>query len=115
MISVIIPILDEQDQLGGLLADLTGHHCFHEIIMEDLAFSKNIRRFGRYGRAPGVVRVSGRRFLRRPVFYTFAANLFPLLYRLGVPPAWLAAFYNPDRQDDRAQQHERGDPTARSV
>jgi hypothetical protein len=39
------------------------------------------------------VRVSGRRFLERPVFYTTLVNVYPLLYRLGVPPAWLARFY----------------------
>jgi rSAM/selenodomain-associated transferase 2 len=62
-------------------------------LMEDLAFSRRLRRAGRLRIVPAVVRVSGRRFLERPVVYTLLVNVYPTLYRLGVPPAWLARFY----------------------
>lgn len=39
------------------------------------------------------ISVSGRRFLARSVFYTAVMDLFPLLYRLGVPPRTLAALH----------------------
>jgi len=42
---------------------------------------------------PARVRVSGRRFLARPVFYTLAVSLFPSLYRLGVSPERLVRIY----------------------
>jgi rSAM/selenodomain-associated transferase 2 len=62
-------------------------------LMEDLALARRLRAIGRVRVAPARVRVSGRRFLERPVFYTTLVNVYPLLYRLGVPPAWLARFY----------------------
>ena len=46
---------------------------------------------------PASVRVSGRRFLARPVFYFLAVNLFPALYALGVPPAALKKLYGDPR------------------
>ena len=61
--------------------------------MEDLELSRRLWRVGRVVRARGTVRVSGRRFLARPVFYTTVINVFPALYRLGVPTPWLAAVY----------------------
>jgi len=51
--------------------------------MEDLA----LRRRGRIRTVNERVRVSGRRCLERPVYYTRPVNLFPLLFRLGVPAA----------------------------
>jgi hypothetical protein len=67
---------------------------FPEIpLMEDLAFSRQLRRLGRIRTVKASVRVSGRRFLARPILYTLAVNLFPLLYRLGVPPRALARLY----------------------
>ena len=66
-------------------------------LMEDLEFSRRLRSVGRIRTVPAVVRVSGRRFLARPVFYTLAVNLFPLLYRFGVPPHFLAAMYRAER------------------
>jgi len=42
---------------------------------------------------PASVRVSGRRFLSRPLFYLALMNLFPLLARLGVPLPMLARTY----------------------
>ena len=62
-------------------------------LMEDLEFSRRLRRKGRIRRARANVRVSGRRFLARPVYYTLMINTFPLLYRLGVPPEILAKLY----------------------
>ena len=62
-------------------------------LMEDLELSRRLRRIGRIHTVPARVRVSGRRFLARPVFYTLAVNLFPPLYRLGVSPERLAKLY----------------------
>jgi rSAM/selenodomain-associated transferase 2 len=62
-------------------------------LMEDLAFSRKMRRAGRIRLVRARVQVSGRRFLERPVFYALLVNTYPLLHRLGVPPTWLARFY----------------------
>lgn len=62
-------------------------------LMEDLAFSRRLRERGRVRIVPARVRVSGRRFIERPVLYTLIVNLYPALYRLGVPPSLLARFY----------------------
>jgi rSAM/selenodomain-associated transferase 2 len=62
-------------------------------LMEDLALSRRLRARGRVRVVPARVRVSGRRFLERPVFYTTLVNVYPALYRLGVPPSLLARFY----------------------
>lgn len=62
-------------------------------LMEDLAFSQRLRKAGRLRMVPARVRVSGRRFIERPVRYTLLVNLYPALFRLGVPPALLARFY----------------------
>ena len=39
------------------------------------------------------VRVSGRRFLARPIYYALIMNLLPLAYRLGIPANTLAHLY----------------------
>lgn len=62
-------------------------------LMEDLELSLRLRRAGKVRTVPASVRVSGRRFLERPVFYTFLVNVFPLLYRVGVSPETLASVY----------------------
>ncbi len=46
---------------------------------------------------PASVRVSGRRFLARPVLYTLAVNAFPAPYALGVAPATLKRLYGDPR------------------
>ena len=66
-------------------------------LMEDLAFSKAIRRCGQIGRASASVTVSGRRFAAHPLYYTTVMNSFPFLYAIGVPPRLLAALYPPAR------------------
>ena len=67
---------------------------FAEIeLMEDLELSRRLCAAGRVVTLPASVLVSGRRFLARPVFYTLVMNLFPLLYRLGVPPQALSRLY----------------------
>ncbi len=66
-------------------------------LMEDLALSRSLWRFGRVQIAAASVRVSGRRFLARPIYYTAVVNLFPLLYRLGVSPHVLAKWYGNPR------------------
>ena len=66
-------------------------------LMEDLEFSRRLRRNGKIRRARASVRVSGRRFIERPIFYTFLVNVFPLLYALGVSPRTLAKLYRDSR------------------
>ena len=62
-------------------------------LMEDLALSQRLRREGSLRIVPASVRVSGRRFIERPLRTTLMMNTFPALYRLGVPPAYLARLY----------------------
>jgi rSAM/selenodomain-associated transferase 2 len=67
---------------------------FPEIpLMEDLAFSRKLSALGVVRTIPARVTVSGRRFIERPLYYTLLANLFPLLFRLGVPADVLAVWY----------------------
>jgi rSAM/selenodomain-associated transferase 2 len=71
---------------------------FAEIpLMEDLDLARRLRRVGKIRTAPTAVRVSGRRFLARPIRSAFSWSLFPILYRLGVPPGLLARFYGDPR------------------
>ena len=62
-------------------------------LMEDLELSRRLRKRGRIVTVPARVRVSGRRFLQHPLRESFLVNVFPLLYRLGVPPEKLARLY----------------------
>lgn len=62
-------------------------------LMEDLELSLRLRRLGRIQILPQNVRVSGRRFLAHPFRDTALVNLFPLLYRMGVPASALARAY----------------------
>lgn len=62
-------------------------------LMEDLELSLRLRRLGELRVVPRVVLVSGRRFIARPLTYTFLVNVFPALYRLGVSAATLARLY----------------------
>jgi rSAM/selenodomain-associated transferase 2/rSAM/selenodomain-associated transferase 1 len=66
-------------------------------LMEDLEFSRRLKRRGKIVRVPANVIVSGRRFIERPIYYAILMNLFPLLYRMGVPAASLARFYRDSR------------------
>ncbi|HEX9641293.1 MAG TPA: TIGR04283 family arsenosugar biosynthesis glycosyltransferase [Candidatus Krumholzibacteria bacterium] len=62
-------------------------------LMEDVELGRRLRRVGEIRTVPASVLVSGRRFVARPLYYTFLVNAFPLLYRLGVPPRRLASLY----------------------
>ena len=62
-------------------------------LMEDLELSRRLSKVGRIRTVPCSVRVSGRRFQARPVRYGVLMNVFPLLYRLGVPSHVLARMY----------------------
>lgn len=66
-------------------------------LMEDLELSRRLRREGRIRTVPARVRVSGRRFLSRPLYYFVLVNVFPFLYVAGVPPARLARWYGNPR------------------
>jgi rSAM/selenodomain-associated transferase 2 len=75
---------------------------FPEIpLMEDLAFSRKLRALGVIRTLPFRVTVSGRRFIERPLYYTLLVNLFPILFRLGVPASVLAEGYG----DARGRAH----------
>ncbi|MDX2018983.1 MAG: TIGR04283 family arsenosugar biosynthesis glycosyltransferase [Deltaproteobacteria bacterium] len=63
-------------------------------LMEDLELSRRLRRRGRIVRVPACVRVSGRRFIERPLFFTAVVNVFPLLYKMGVSPTALRRLYD---------------------
>lgn len=62
-------------------------------LMEDIDFARRLAQLGRTRTVPACVTVSGRRFVARPVFYAAVMNLFPLLFRLGVPARTLSALY----------------------
>lgn len=62
-------------------------------LMEDLELSRRLWQHGRIERCAASVRVSGRRFIARPIMYTAMVNVFPLLHRAGVSPQRLARFY----------------------
>jgi rSAM/selenodomain-associated transferase 2 len=66
-------------------------------LMEDVELARRLWRVGRIRTVPGVVRVSGRRFVANPVRAVLAMRVFPLLYRLGVSPARLARLYGDPR------------------
>lgn len=62
-------------------------------LMEDLALSQRLSREGTVHVVRQRVQVSGRRFIAHPLRDTFLVNVFPALFRLGVPPAVLARLY----------------------
>ena len=66
-------------------------------LMEDLELARRLRRLGRIRTVEACVRVSGRRFVARPLFYFLAVNLFPLAYALGVSPERLLQLYRHER------------------
>jgi rSAM/selenodomain-associated transferase 2 len=66
-------------------------------LMEDLEFGRRLHRLGSVRTVAATVHVSGRRFLSRPLYYTLLLNIFPLLYRLGMPPRVLAMLYGNPR------------------
>lgn len=68
-----------------------------QALMEDVELARRLWRVGRIRTVPGVVRVSGRRFVANPLRAVLAMRLFPLLYRLGVSPARLARLYGDPR------------------
>lgn len=68
-----------------------------QALMEDFELSRRLHRLGRIQTVAASVRVSGRRFLARPLYYFAVMNLYPWLYRLGVPPHVLARAYRDPR------------------
>lgn len=68
-------------------------------LMEDLEFSKRLRRYKPIRVLPGPVHVSARRFARRPWRSFLCWNLFPTFYACGVSPERLARWYGkPEEQ-----------------
>jgi rSAM/selenodomain-associated transferase 2 len=66
-------------------------------LLEDLELGRRLWQVGRIRTVPASVQVSGRRFHARPAYYTFLVNLLPVLYRMGLPPGWLARLYGDPR------------------
>lgn len=62
-------------------------------LMEDLELSRRLWKHGRIDTCAASVRVSGRRFVARPIVYAALVTVFPFLYRVGVSPHTLARFY----------------------
>jgi rSAM/selenodomain-associated transferase 2 len=75
---------DVFDQAGGFPS---------QPLFEDVELSRRLRTLGRIQTVRATVRVSGRRFLARPLYYAFMMNLLPLLYRAGIPAATLQRAY----------------------
>lgn len=80
---------------AGIFERLGGYP--EQPLMEDLEMSRRLRRAGKIRTVPARVRVSGRRFLSRPLYYFVLLNIFPMLYAAGVPPARLARLYGNPR------------------
>jgi len=66
-------------------------------IMEDVELARRLWRRGRIVTVPSEVRVSGRRFLSRPLRTVLAMRALPWLYRAGVSPDRLARLYGSPR------------------
>jgi hypothetical protein len=66
-------------------------------LMEDVELARRLRQRGRIVVVPAVVCVSGRRFAAHPVRAVVTMRVFPILYRLGVPPRVLARWYGAPR------------------
>jgi hypothetical protein len=66
-------------------------------LFEDLELARRLHRLGRIRTVPACVRVSGRRFLQRPLRSLLAMHTLPMLYRLGVSPETLARLYGAPR------------------
>jgi rSAM/selenodomain-associated transferase 2 len=67
---------------------------FPEIpIMEDYEFSRRISKVGKIYHSPAEVDVSYRRFAHGVVTAAFLMLAIPSMYRLGVPPGFLAGLY----------------------
>jgi rSAM/selenodomain-associated transferase 2 len=62
-------------------------------LFEDLEISRRLWSVGRVQTLRAEVRVSGRRFLARPLYFAILMNVLPVLYRLGVPPQTLQRAY----------------------
>lgn len=62
-------------------------------VMEDIELSRRLWRYGKIQTCRATVRVSGRRFVARPIVSTLLVNVFPMLHRAGVSPHTLARFY----------------------
>ncbi len=71
---------------------------FQEIpLMEDIEFSRRLVEKGEIVILPHSVRVSGRRFQARPIYFALCMNLFPFLFDRGVSPERLHRWYGDPR------------------
>lgn len=68
-----------------------------EPLMEELGLAARLRALGRVAIGPAEIRVSARRFEAAPFKSILCMNTFPWLYRLGLSPARLAAWYGTPR------------------
>jgi hypothetical protein len=68
-----------------------------EPLMEELGLAARLRPLGQVAIRAAELRVSARRFEAAPFKAFLCMNAFPALYRLGVSPARLAAWYGAPR------------------
>jgi rSAM/selenodomain-associated transferase 2 len=66
-------------------------------ILEDVGLARRLWTVGRLVIAEACVSVSARRYADAPLYYAAVMNSFPLLWRAGVPPEWLARAYGDPR------------------
>ncbi len=66
-------------------------------ILEDLEIARRLSRTGRIAVIDSAVRVSGRRFVARPIYTTWMMYSFPIFYRMGVSTDRLEQWYGAPR------------------
>src|SRR5690606_1441734 len=73
-------------------------------LFEDLECSRRLRRAGVVRVLLAAVRVSGRRFMARPIVSVTLMNVLPVLYRLGISSETLARVYGQVREGGDGRQ-----------
>lgn len=94
-----LPVLPYGDQAFAVRREIFEKvGGFEEIpLMEDVAFAAACRRLGAIVRIPRAVRTTARRFEQSPIRSRVMTLTFPTLFRLGVAPDRLAAWYGTAR------------------
>lgn len=91
----LTPLLPYGDQGFALRrTDFEAIGGFPDIpLMEDTAMAKACRQRGLVVRMPMEIRTTDRRFQRHPIRARIMTTIFPMLFRIGVSPRRLAAWY----------------------
>ncbi|MGD8617805.1 MAG: TIGR04283 family arsenosugar biosynthesis glycosyltransferase [Gammaproteobacteria bacterium] len=102
-------MMNQRSRLSGIVTGDQGLFIRRELyddvggfpaipLMEDIAFSRALRRHGRPARIQQPLVSSPRRWLRHGILRTILRMwVLRLAYFLGVSPEWLAAYYAPHR------------------